>query len=130
MPWMASMSLQGCTCSVSSQRHHQPPPQPKTIRNSQADGLECARSQASGIPMNYRHSFHAGNHADVLKHAVLLRMLTLMQRKESPLCYLDSHAGTALYDLLGEDASRTGEYLDGIGRLWSRDDLPPLLADY
>ena len=80
--------------------------------------------------MNYRHSFHAGNHADVLKHAVLLRMLTLMQRKEAPLCYLDSHAGTALYDLLGEDASRTGEYLDGIGRLWSRDDLPPLLADY
>ena len=80
--------------------------------------------------MNYRHSFHAGNHADVLKHAVLLRMLTLMQRKEAPLCYLDSHAGTALYDLQGEDASRTGEYLDGIGRLWSRDDLPPLLADY
>src|SRR5690554_966123 len=84
----------------------------------------------SGIPMNYRHSFHAGNHADVLKHAVLLRMLTLIQRKESPLCYLDSHAGTALYDLHGEDASRTGEYLDGIGRLWTRDDLPELLVDY
>lgn len=80
--------------------------------------------------MNYRHSFHAGNHADVLKHAILLRMVNLMQRKDAPLCYLDSHAGTALYDLQGEDASRTGEYLDGIGRLWVRGDLPELLADY
>ena len=80
--------------------------------------------------MNYRHSFHAGNHADVLKHAILLRMVTLMQRKDAPLCYLDSHAGTALYDLQGEDASRTGEYLDGIGRLWARDDLPALLTAY
>lgn len=80
--------------------------------------------------MNYRHSFHAGNHADVLKHAILLRMARLMQRKDAPFCYLDSHAGTALYDLQGEDASRTGEYLDGIGRLWEQDDLPELLADY
>lgn len=80
--------------------------------------------------MNYRHSFHAGNHADVLKHAVVLRMIRLMQRKEAPLCYLDSHAGTGLYDLTGTDAGRTGEYLDGIGRLWERDDLPELLADY
>ena len=80
--------------------------------------------------MNYRHSFHAGNHADVLKHAILLRMVTLLQRKDAPLCYLDSHAGTALYDLQGEDAGRTGEYRDGIGRLWTQDDLPALLADY
>jgi len=80
--------------------------------------------------MNYRHSFHAGNHADVLKHAILLRMVTLMQRKDAPLCYLDSHAGTALYDLQGEAAERTGEYRDGIGRLWTQDDLPGLLADY
>ncbi|HIZ50147.1 MAG TPA: 23S rRNA (adenine(2030)-N(6))-methyltransferase RlmJ [Candidatus Pseudomonas excrementavium] len=80
--------------------------------------------------MNYRHSFHAGNHADVLKHAILLRMVTLMQRKEAPLCYLDSHAGTALYDLQGEAAGRTGEFRDGIGRLWTQDDLPGLLTDY
>lgn len=80
--------------------------------------------------MNYRHSYHAGNHADVLKHAILLRMLQLLQRKEAPLCYLDSHAGTALYDLSGEQAGKTGEYRDGIGRLWSRDDLPALLAGY
>ncbi len=80
--------------------------------------------------MNYRHSYHAGNHADVLKHAILLRMLQLLQRKEAPLCYLDSHAGTALYDLSGEQAGKTGEYRDGMGRLWSRDDLPALLAGY
>lgn len=79
--------------------------------------------------MNYRHSYHAGNHADVFKHAVVLRMSQLMQRKETPYCYLDSHAGTALYDLQGEAAGKTGEYLDGIARLWGRSDLPPMLAD-
>ena len=52
--------------------------------------------------MNYRHSYHAGNHADVFKHAILLRLVQLLQRKDAPLCYLDSHAGTALYDLQGD----------------------------
>lgn len=80
--------------------------------------------------MNYRHSYHAGNHADVFKHAVLLRMSQLMQRKEAPYCYLDSHAGTALYDLQGEASGKTGEYLDGIARLWGRKDLPALLQGY
>ncbi len=80
--------------------------------------------------MNYRHSYHAGNHADVFKHAILLRMSHLMQRKEAPYCYLDSHAGTALYDLHAEASEKTGEYLDGIARLWTRSDLPPLLAEY
>ncbi|QIB49763.1 23S rRNA (adenine(2030)-N(6))-methyltransferase RlmJ [Pseudomonas sp. OIL-1] len=79
--------------------------------------------------MNYRHSYHAGNHADIFKHAVLLRMATLMQRKETPYCYLDSHAGTAMYDLEGEAAGKTGEYRDGIARLWERDDLPDMFAD-
>ena len=80
--------------------------------------------------MNYRHSYHAGNHADVLKHALLRRLLELMQRKDTPLCYLDSHAGTAFYDLQGETAGKTGEYQDGIGRLWQRDDLPLWLNDF
>ena len=80
--------------------------------------------------MNYRHSYHAGNHADVFKHAVVLRMAQLMQRKTAPFCYLDSHAGTALYDLQGEASGKTGEYLEGIARLWGRDDLPPLWAEY
>ena len=78
--------------------------------------------------MNYRHSYHAGNHADMLKHAILLRMAQLLQRKDAPYCYLDSHAGTGLYDLAAEAAGKTGEYLDGIARLWSRNDLPPMIA--
>ena len=80
--------------------------------------------------MNYRHSYHAGNHADVFKHALLRQLLVLMQRKDTPLCCLDSHAGTAFYDLQGEAAGKTGEYVEGIGRLWTRDDLPLWLADY
>lgn len=80
--------------------------------------------------MNYRHSYHAGNHADVFKHALLRQLLVLMQRKGTPLCCLDSHAGTAFYDLQGEAAGKTGEYVEGIGRLWTRDDLPLWLADY
>jgi len=80
--------------------------------------------------MNYRHSYHAGNHADVFKHALLRQLLVLMQRKDTPLCCLDSHAGTAFYDLQGEAAGKTGEYVEGIGRLWARDDLPLWLADY
>ncbi|WPP45203.1 23S rRNA (adenine(2030)-N(6))-methyltransferase RlmJ [Pseudomonas sp. AN-1] len=80
--------------------------------------------------MNYRHAFHAGNHADVLKHAVLCRLLALLARKDKPFAYLDSHAGVGLYDLAGEQAGKTGEWLQGIARLWGRDDLPALLDDY
>ncbi|MGC1331288.1 23S rRNA (adenine(2030)-N(6))-methyltransferase RlmJ [Pseudomonas sp.] len=80
--------------------------------------------------MNYRHAYHAGNHADVFKHLVLSRLLALMSRKEQPFAYLDTHAGIGLYDLRGDQASRTGEFLEGIARLWQADDLPPLTADY
>lgn len=80
--------------------------------------------------MNYRHAFHAGNHADVLKHLALARMIALLSRKDAPFAYLDSHAGVGLYDLAGDQASRTGEWEEGIGRLWGRDDLPAPLADY
>lgn len=80
--------------------------------------------------MNYRHAYHAGNHADVLKHIVLARLFALMARKDTPFAYLDSHSGIGLYDLLGDEASRTGEWESGIGRLWERDDLPELLQDY
>ncbi len=80
--------------------------------------------------MNYRHAYHAGNHADVFKHLVLSRLLALMSRKEQAFAYLDTHAGIGLYDLRGDQASRTGEFLEGIARLWQADDLPPLTADY
>ncbi len=51
--------------------------------------------------MNYRHAFHAGNHADVLKHVILSRLIALLSRKDAPFAYLDSHAGVGLYDLAG-----------------------------
>ncbi|WP_263261310.1 23S rRNA (adenine(2030)-N(6))-methyltransferase RlmJ [Pseudomonas sp. RIT-PI-S] len=80
--------------------------------------------------MNYRHAFHAGNHADVFKHLVLSRLIALMSRKEQPFAYLDTHAGVGLYDLQGDQASRTGEYLEGVARLWQAENPPELAADY
>lgn len=80
--------------------------------------------------MNYRHAYHAGNHADVVKHVTLARLIALIARKDNPFVYLDSHAGVGLYDLRGDQASRTGEWLEGIGRLWRAADAPALLNDY
>jgi 23S rRNA (adenine2030-N6)-methyltransferase len=67
--------------------------------------------------MNYRHAFHAGNFADVFKHAILARILTRLREKPAPFRVIDTHAGEGLYDLAGEAANRTGEWRDGIGRL-------------
>lgn len=80
--------------------------------------------------MNYRHAFHAGNHADVFKHIVLTRLVALMSRKEQPFAYIDTHAGLGLYDLRGDQATRTGEWLEGIARLWQATDRPSLTDDY
>lgn len=67
--------------------------------------------------MNYRHAFHAGNFADVVKHILLLGLLEHMNRKDSPYCYIDSHAGTGVYNLAGEAAKKTSEADSGIGKL-------------
>ncbi len=67
--------------------------------------------------MNYRHGYHAGNFADVFKHAVLARIVTYLQRKEAAFRVIDTHAGTGIYNLGSEAAMKTGEWLDGIGRL-------------
>jgi 23S rRNA (adenine2030-N6)-methyltransferase len=67
--------------------------------------------------MNYRHAFHAGNFADVLKHIIITRILTHLREKATPFRVIDTHAGEGLYDLSGEEANRTGEWRDGIGRL-------------
>jgi 23S rRNA (adenine2030-N6)-methyltransferase len=67
--------------------------------------------------MNYRHTFHAGNFADVFKHIIIARILTHLRAKAAPFRVIDTHAGEGLYDLAGEEASRTGEWRDGIGRL-------------
>ncbi|MDP8079138.1 23S rRNA (adenine(2030)-N(6))-methyltransferase RlmJ [Phocoenobacter skyensis] len=80
--------------------------------------------------LSYRHSFHAGNHADVLKHIVLLLILESLKQKEKGFFYLDTHAGTGRYSLLSREAEKTGEYIEGIVRLWDRNDLPPEVANY
>jgi 23S rRNA (adenine2030-N6)-methyltransferase len=67
--------------------------------------------------MNYRHAFHAGNFADVIKHAVLARILMHLRDKPQPFRVIDTHAGAGLYDLAGSEASRSGEWRAGIGRL-------------
>ncbi|TPW32063.1 23S rRNA (adenine(2030)-N(6))-methyltransferase RlmJ [Pararhizobium mangrovi] len=78
--------------------------------------------------MNYRHVYHAGNFADVLKHLVLARVVRYLQRKEKPFRILDTHAGCGRYDLTGEKAQRTGEWREGIGRLMTAD-LPAKPAE-
>ncbi|MFC3694757.1 23S rRNA (adenine(2030)-N(6))-methyltransferase RlmJ [Chenggangzhangella methanolivorans] len=67
--------------------------------------------------MNYRHAFHAGNFADVLKHVVLAKIVAHLNLKDAPWSYLDTHAGVGIYDLSGEEAERTGEWRNGVGRL-------------
>ena len=78
--------------------------------------------------MNYRHSFHAGNSADVVKHSLLIALVRALQRKESALTLIDTHAGCGLYDLEGEEAGRTGEAAQGVLRAFT--DPNPLLTDY
>ena len=80
--------------------------------------------------MNYRHAFHAGNHADVLKHAVLLYCLDSLKRKPAPFAVLDTHAGRGLYDFLSDEAVRSPEWKDGIARLWDWPEPPALIARY
>ena len=69
------------------------------------------------VPINYRHAFHAGNFADVLKHAVLARVLVYLTRKESPFRFIDTHAGAGRYDLKSEEAKRSPEWRGGIARV-------------
>jgi 23S rRNA (adenine2030-N6)-methyltransferase len=84
--------------------------------------------------VNYRHAFHAGNYADVLKHALLVRLMRSLQRKEKGLVFVDTHAGRGSYDLSaaseGGSRAREPEWPDGIGRLWERSDAPPPVAEY
>ncbi len=80
--------------------------------------------------LSYRHAFHAGNHADVLKHFVLMQLAGYMTQKPAPLWYIDTHAGAGLYALDQGYATKLAEHVDGIGRLWQRDDLPAELEEY
>jgi 23S rRNA (adenine2030-N6)-methyltransferase len=88
--------------------------------------------------MNYQHAFHAGNFADVHKHVVLTRILEHLRAKPAAFRVIDSHAGAGSYDLMGPEPSRSGEWRDGIKRIWdgvsrnaqSRDGAMALLAPY
>ncbi|HJP99513.1 MAG TPA: 23S rRNA (adenine(2030)-N(6))-methyltransferase RlmJ [Rhodanobacteraceae bacterium] len=80
--------------------------------------------------MNYRHAFHAGNFADVFKHAILLALLDALTAKDKPLCYLDTHAGRGAYRLDDPEALKTGEWRDGIGRLSDDAHAPSPLHRY
>jgi 23S rRNA (adenine2030-N6)-methyltransferase len=80
--------------------------------------------------MNYRHAFHAGNHADVLKHVVLLAMIDALKRKDAPFFVLDTHAGRGQYLLQGEHSDKTGEARGGIFRLLVLHGLPVLVQNY
>jgi 23S rRNA (adenine2030-N6)-methyltransferase len=83
--------------------------------------------------MNYRHAFHAGGFADVIKHIVLVRMLTYLQDKQAPFRVIDTHAGAGVYDLTSDEARRGGEWLTGIARIMQArfsETTAPLLKPY
>lgn len=80
--------------------------------------------------LSYRHAFHAGNHADVLKHIVLMQILQHATQKDKPLWYIDTHAGAGMYALDKGYATQNAEYESGIASLWNRTDLPAALAGY
>jgi 23S rRNA (adenine2030-N6)-methyltransferase len=77
--------------------------------------------------MNYRHAYHAGNFADVLKHMVLVALVDALKQKATPFCYIDTHAGRGRYDLRSVEARKTGEADQGFGVLRTATGLPPLL---
>jgi 23S rRNA (adenine2030-N6)-methyltransferase len=80
--------------------------------------------------LSYRHAFHAGNHADVLKHFVLVQLLRYLNQKDKPWWYVDTHAGAGAYALDSTYAKKNAEFEGGISRLWNATGLPPELADY
>ncbi len=80
--------------------------------------------------MNYRHAFHAGNHADVLKHWTLTLCLKRLAAKPTAFAVLDTHAGRGLYDLASEEAQRSPEWRDGAGRVFDWSQAPPQIARY
>ena len=80
--------------------------------------------------LSYRHSFHAGNFADVLKHTVSTAILNYMLKKDKPFCYLDTHSGCGAYSLSSSEALKTKEFDNGIMQLWGRRDLPVPVQNY
>lgn len=80
--------------------------------------------------LSYRHHFHAGNHADVLKHITLMLILSAMKRKDKPMFYLDTHSGAGVYDLNSPMSQKNNEQAEGILKLWGRTDLSEDIKPY
>ena len=80
--------------------------------------------------LSYQHDYHAGNHADVLKHSVLALVVRALQRKDAPLRVLDAHAGSGVYDLRSNEARKNEEFAGGIGRLLAASQPPAEVQDY
>lgn len=80
--------------------------------------------------LSYRHSYHAGNFADVLKHTVLTSIVDYLLQKDKAFCYLDTHSGCGAYQLDSEQSLKTGEFKNGIAALWALTDLPEPVARY
>ncbi|WP_432379065.1 23S rRNA (adenine(2030)-N(6))-methyltransferase RlmJ [Duganella sp. P38] len=79
---------------------------------------------------SYRHAFHAGNHADVLKHFITIQLLRYLNQKEVAYTYIDTHSGAGVYELDSAFASKNAEYDTGIGRLWKLDEMPEQVGEY
>ncbi|AJQ96698.1 23S rRNA (adenine(2030)-N(6))-methyltransferase RlmJ [Gynuella sunshinyii] len=80
--------------------------------------------------LSYRHSFHAGNHADILKHLTLYLVAGYLTRKDKPLVYVDTHAGAGMYQLNQKHSQQNKEYLTGIQKLYDAENLPPMISDF
>ncbi len=80
--------------------------------------------------LSYRHSFHAGNFADVLKHLILIKILEYLHKKDKPFCCIDTHAGPGLYELNSDYALKNKEFENGISRLWQQPNLPASVEQY
>ncbi|MEJ2794131.1 23S rRNA (adenine(2030)-N(6))-methyltransferase RlmJ [Iodobacter sp. LRB] len=80
--------------------------------------------------LSYRHAFHAGNHADVLKHYIQTQILSYFNQKDKSYWYIDTHSGAGVYSLTEGYATKNAEFESGIARLWERDDLPESIAEY
>lgn len=80
--------------------------------------------------LSYRHGFHAGNFADALKHSLLTLSINALKQKDKPFIYIDTHAGAGKYSLKSDFSQKTGEYQQGIAKLWSESQVPEELKDY
>ncbi len=80
--------------------------------------------------LSYRHAYHAGNHADVLKHLVLTLIFQALQRKPAAMCFIDTHAGAGAYDLRSRESEKVGEFRHGIERVWHQPESPSALQSY